>query len=298
MAKNVAEGQGVSTGVIEVPLSEIVADEKFNARKSYDGEDTQTKDSRQTIAQLAETLKRDGLQQPLLARKMEKGGKYSLVFGFRRFYALKELAEKKQGAHGLRPGYARLQLWEGNDRDAMLVNLTENTSRNDLLAWEIADRAKFLKDEFKMTGSEIGQRISKSKSYVDHLIGIVENVHPTILEAWRKGKDGRATTMKLIELKKLEHKEQLAKWNEEAATEEEKGEAEGEKDGPAKIRKPSTAKLKAAMKAVKDNREKSQDWRDGARSALRFALGIARTIPGVYNPDAKPKKEDDADDDE
>lgn len=274
---NKVQGEGVLQGVLMVPLVDIIADEKFNARKDYNGETHGSKkDSRGSIEDLAESIKRDGQLQPVLVTKNEKG-KYLLRFGFRRFKALQHLGEE----------FIRVQQWDGEEKDAVMVNLAENCARNDLKSWEIAQRCVEISRDYKMTGNEIAVRIGKSKGHVNNLMRICESVDKKIFEAWVKG-DGRATFDNLIKLVKLDKAEQLEQWAEWGGEGEDDEGEEGEEGGEPKTgpKRPGKRQLEAAWEALK--KVEASDWKDGCKAALSFALGKTKTIPKVYNPNAKP----------
>lgn len=296
--KNIASGSGALPGVFEVPLSEIHADENFNARKDYSGREGET-DSRQTIEELADSILRDGQLQPVLVRKNGKG-KLSLVFGFRRFRAMQQLAEGKKTPKGFAAsGFIRAQTFDGTDADAACINLAENDARNELHPWERGQAYKKLKEAYAMSGPQIAQRVGKSKGYVNNLIRVFEACHPKILEAWQSG-EGMFTTDEMNLLAKRTPEEQLQ------VLASKRGEVEQADDGggrePQQAGLPKRASLKklaAAYEAVKSS-EKSKDWKDGARAALLFAMK-SKPIPGVYDPTKKANKAKDSvpsDDDE
>ncbi len=277
---NKVQGEGVLQGVINVPMSDIVADEKFNARKDYSGETPGSKrDSRGSIEDLAASIKRDGQLQPVLVTKTDKG-KYFLRFGFRRYKALQLLKAES----------ILVQLWDGEERDAEMVNLAENCARNDLHPWEIAQRCVEIAEKYKMTGNEISVRIGKSKGHVNNLMRIFSQVDTRIVQAWMKG-DGRATFDNLIKLAKMEPTEQAEQWAEWA------GESEGDEDETlpplqgAEVKRPSKRHLEAAINALKKS-DQSGPWKEGCKAALAFALGKSKTLPGVYNPNKPPKDEE------
>jgi ParB/RepB/Spo0J family partition protein len=280
--RNQVQGEGVLQGVQTVPMADIIADEKFNARKDYNGEPEGKKDSRSSIEALAQSIKRDGQLQPVLVSKDAKG-KYYLRFGFRRFKALQHLKME----------HIKVQLWEGEEKDAVMINLAENCARNDLQPWELALRCLEISETYELEGKDIAIRIGKSKSHVNNLIRIAANVHKKILEAWSKG-DGRATFDNMIALARTDdHDEQWEQW--EAWGGEGEGEGDGESepagDKPEKAKRPSKRHLEAALDALKSSNQ-AAPWKEGCKAALRFALGKVKTIPQVYNPD-KPPSEDD-----
>jgi ParB/RepB/Spo0J family partition protein len=266
-------------GVIEVPLSDIIADERFNARKDYGGDGkgkgkkSLDEEGRSSLDELAASLKRDGQLQPALASKIEgKVGKYFLRFGFRRFKALQAI-----GAETI-----KIQLWEGEEKDAILINLAENCARDDLKPWELADRCATISKEFDMSGTEIGQRIGKSKGHVNNMIRIWTSLDKKVLDLWIKG-DGRCVWENLLKMSGMEKKEQAAYW-ESLSGEKPEGGKDGKVNGdpqPKGSKRPSKTALAAALKAVK-YAEQSDEYKAGCSAALKYVLGKTKSIPNVF----------------
>lgn len=304
--KNFASGKGV-VGNLDIPLDEIEADTEFNARKNYEGEDSEKKDSRQSIEDLAESIKREGLHQPILVRKGDDG-RYSLVYGFRRYKAVQHLHEK----HPKEEKYKQIkaQIWEGSDEDAYMVNLTENCARNDLLPWELADRCAFLADKYKRSGGEIAQRVGKSTGYVNNLIRISRNVHPEILKAWRESnkalnpdKMNAFAGMVDKDSKKPDHKRQISIWRATTADTDTTGAngangangtaANGTGGQAGKARKPSDSlivKAIEALEAAKKAKKIDDERYKGMMAMYRFLVGKTHDIPGVFSPSKTGKK--------
>ena len=281
--KHEVQGEGVVVGVLRVPLTDIIVDEKFNARKDYGGEvpGTKSEERRQTLEELAESLKNDGQLQPVLVSKTDKG-KYTLRFGFRRYKALQLLEEE----------FILVQLWEGTDYDAVMINLTENCSRNDLHPWEMALRCAEISKQFKVEALEISKRVGKSKSHVNNLIRIANNVDSKIFEAWQRN-DQRATFGHMVDLAKMDKKAQQAKWAEWGGEKPDGdsasgGDGAGATAGTAgeKKKRPTKRQIEQAFDALKNYED--GEWKKGCVAALKFVMGTAKTIPNVYNPNKPP----------
>ena len=278
VATNMNKGERVLDGVISIPLDDIVADHNFNARKDYGGETpTGRRDTRQSIEDLGESIKREGQLMPVVVRKVE-GGKYSLINGFRRYAAAK--------AVGLPT--LKAQTWNGTELDAAIANLAENTARNDLHTWELAQRCKELSDTYSIKGSMIAERIGKSKQHVNNLIRICSNVRPEILKRWQEG-NGLCSMENLLELASMDKDAQGSWWVEktggqtsDAQTQQGQGQGQGT---PQVKRGPGRNVLEAALEALKECK-KDRTYKDGVRAALKFALGTEPRLTGVYDPDA------------
>lgn len=276
-------------------LHEINADESFNARLEYNAE---------RLEELTADIRKNGMYNPLIVRKNAKTGKYDLISGFTRLKALHAIekeakAKSKEDGKTHVPVTAFVQIADAAEMDdttAMLTNLKENMLRQNLTPYEVAKKAHFISRKSDMTAAQIGNQLGKGAGHISNLIRIIEKVHPDIQEEWRKGHPS-ATTDYLLKLATKDKDEQWAAWEAKTGAAEEEGdedaeEGEGEGDGEEvrKPKKPSLKKLEAAIDAVNATKGKSDDWKAGAVAALRFAAAQRPTIPGVYNPKAKPKK--------
>ncbi len=289
-----------------VRLSQIRADEKFNARKHYD---------ESAISNLRESIKRDGQLNPLIVLPQGKGGKYDLIVGFTRFKALQlwdseNQAASKETGKPYEELSAFVQIADGlSEEDAHLINLTENTLRKDLTHFETAQKCVEIADKYGKSGSQIAAKIHISVGQVNNLIRAMRKLHPSIIAAWesesqlseedKKGRVLYATTVKLFELAKIDDQaEQLELWNAhtglvadaddaEDKTSKRKG-AKDEKDGKKEDKPISLKHLKAAFAALNDPEVKKKlekQYADGVRNALQFALGIKPKLWKVYSPE-------------
>jgi ParB family chromosome partitioning protein len=111
------------------------------------------------LAELAESVKQNGLVQPLVLRKQGSG--YTIVAGERRFRAAR-LAGLTE---------APAMIMDNIDDTRMLeLALVENIQREDLNALELAEAYKRLIDECGLTQAQLAMRVGRSRAAVaNHL---------------------------------------------------------------------------------------------------------------------------------
>ena len=142
------EGSGV---LLELDL-DMVSPNPEQPRKSFDAE---------ALAELAESIKAQGVVQPLVVRR--KGAKYEIVVGERRWRAA-QLA-------GLRKVPALVQ---DTDDDAMLeIALVENIHRADLNPIEEANAYRMLMERFGLTQEEVAGKVGRKRSTVANTLRLL-----------------------------------------------------------------------------------------------------------------------------
>lgn len=116
------------------------------------------------IAELADSIKRHGLLQPILVRPMRgSNDMYEIVAGERRWRAC-----QKAQIHEV-PVIIR----ELDDSQVLQIALIENLQRQDLNAIEEARGYQRLIDEFSYTSENVGELVSKSRSHVANMIRLL-----------------------------------------------------------------------------------------------------------------------------
>ena len=123
-------------------------------RKRFEGE---------TVSGLAESIRAQGLIQPVVVRPRLAGG-YELIAGERRWRAAREAGLASV------PAVVR----EADDRDSLLLGLVENVAREDLSPIEEGRAYAVLIDEFGLTLGELADRVGKSKPTVSNRIRLLE----------------------------------------------------------------------------------------------------------------------------
>jgi len=115
------------------------------------------------VSGLAESIKAQGLIQPVVVRPRLEGG-YELIAGERRWRAAREA--------GLATVPAVLR--DADDRDTLLLALVENVAREDLSPIEEGRAYAVLIDEFALSLGELAERVGKSKPTVSNRIRPLE----------------------------------------------------------------------------------------------------------------------------
>ena len=112
---------------------------------------------------LAESIKVQGIVQPVLVRPRPAGG-FELIAGERRWRAA------QQAGTPTIPALVR----ETDDRDTLLLGIVENVAREQLTPVEEARAYALLVDEFGLSLGEIGERVGRSKPAVSNRMRLLE----------------------------------------------------------------------------------------------------------------------------
>lgn len=112
-----------------------------------------------SLSELAESIKKQGLLQPLLVREVT-AGHYEIIAGERRWRAC-QLAEMT---------VVPVILHEVDDETAMAMALVENLQREDLNAMDQARAMHRLTTEFALTHQQIADLLSKSRTAVTNYL--------------------------------------------------------------------------------------------------------------------------------
>ncbi len=114
------------------------------------------------LNELAESIKQQGLLQPLVVRKIASGG-YEIIAGERRWRAC-QVAEMTEV-----PVIVR----QVDDETAMAIALVENLQREDLNAMDQAIAMQRLVNEFSLTHQQIADLLSKSRTAVSNYLRLL-----------------------------------------------------------------------------------------------------------------------------
>lgn len=129
----------------------------------------------EALEELAESIKRYGLIQPIIVTK--KDGYYEIIAGERRWRA-----SKKAGLKEI-PAIVRAN----DERKNKEISLIENIQREDLNAVEKAMGMKVLMEEYSLTQQQISEILGKSRSSIANTVRIL-NLDKRVLELAKEGK--------------------------------------------------------------------------------------------------------------
>ena len=136
-----------------LPVETIHANPR-QPRKRFDQESTSA---------LADSIRSQGLVQPVVVRPREAGG-FELIAGERRWRAAQEAGIPTV------PALVR----EADDRETLLLGLVENVAREELSAVEEARAYALLLDEFALSLGEVAERVGKAKPTVSNRLRLLE----------------------------------------------------------------------------------------------------------------------------
>ena len=120
-----------------------------------------------SLYELAESIKSQGVMQPILVRPVARGG-YEIIAGERRFRAA-QIA----GLDSV-PVLVR----DVPDESAAVMALIENIQREDLNAIEEAQGLQRLVTEFKLTHEQAAQAVGRSRSAASNLLRLLNLAEP------------------------------------------------------------------------------------------------------------------------
>ena len=158
----VEQAQAAEAGLpSSLPLSELVPGVYQPRTRMDEG----------ALYELAESIKAQGIMQPILVRRLvdgEHAGKYEIIAGERRFRAsrLAGLAEV--------PVLVR----DVPNESAAAMALIENIQREDLNPLEEAQGLKRLVDEFALTHEQAAQAVGRSRSAASNLLRLLNLAEP------------------------------------------------------------------------------------------------------------------------
>lgn len=260
---------GAPAGAVDIPLSRIVPNPYQPRTEFKPGE----------LSELADSIRANGLLQPVVVRKSAGGSSYELVAGERRFRAIRQLGWSTI------PSLVR----EVDDRTLLVLALVENIQRAELGALEEAQGYAALRDEFGLTQGEIAEAVGKSRPTVANtlrLLGLPPSVRRLLEEGALSAGHGRA----LLALNDPVRVADLAKetiargWSVrdlESAVRAALGAGSPKPSGATKPRDPAVVALEDAIQAATGSRAKIQ-WRGKGEGTIRIPFKGPRDLERVF----------------
>lgn len=175
-------GNFVAGAIASIPIDQIETN-PFQPRTDFEAE---------ALKELSESIKEQGIIQPITVRKMGYD-RYQLISGERRLRA-SQLA----GLTEL-PAYIRI----ANDQQVLEMAIVENIQRENLNALEIALSYQRLIDECELTQEELSQRVGKNRATISNYMRLLKLPVP-IQVAIRDGKISMGHARALINIENEE----------------------------------------------------------------------------------------------
>ncbi len=157
--------EGKEVNISELDIDKIVPN-KEQPRKNFEN-----------IEELADSIKKHGLLQPILVFKKDED-KYEIIAGERRWRAAKEAGLKKI------PVIIKDDI---NEESKLEIALIENIQRENLDPVEEANAYKFLIEKFKITIEDLAKRLGKSRSAISNTMRLLK-LPDEVLDDLKKGR--------------------------------------------------------------------------------------------------------------
>lgn len=151
--KDAKESQSTTIPDNLLPL-DLIEPGVYQPRKYFD---------QQALQELADSIKRSGLIQPIIVSPMKKNGKHYIIAGERRWRA-----SKIAGLSSI-PALIR----DISDQQAYEIALVENVQRKDLNVIEEAEGYKKLIENFNYTQEKLADIVGKSRSHITNLLRLL-----------------------------------------------------------------------------------------------------------------------------
>ena len=139
--------------VFDVPVAEI-SRSPWQPRQTFD---------EAALHELADSIKSNGVIQPLICRKNAEG-RYELIAGERRLRAAMEAQLPK----------VPVILVDAEDRRAAEMAIIENIQRQDLNVIEEAEGYRTLADTFNLTQQDVADRVGKARASVANAVRLLD----------------------------------------------------------------------------------------------------------------------------
>ena len=211
MAKKTGLGKGLDALFGDSPILEEVNDnDKIQNLKITEVEPNKNQPRRhfdeEALEELAESIKRYGLIQPIVVTKKE--GYYEIVAGERRWRACKKAGLSEIAAI----------VRDNDERKNKEIALIENIQREDLNPIEKALGIKLLMEEYSLTQMQVSEIIGKSRSAIANTVRLL-NLDERVIELVKQGKitEGHCRALLAMDDKEKQYKMAL-KMVEEGST--------------------------------------------------------------------------------
>ena len=242
MAKKLGKGLGSLLGVEDIneitkKSSNELKEIEIASIKPMQGQARQSF-SQDTIKELAESIDKNGLLQPIVVRK--NGNKYEIIAGERRYRAFKMLKKDKI------PAIVR----DYKDEEVDKLQLVENVQREDLNPYDEAMAYLKLKEKYGLKQDDIAKAVGKSRPYISNMTRLL-SLEDEILDMLKKNEITVSHAKLILSLDTKEERLKLAQKIKDAGLTVRKTES--------KLKKPKK-KEKAENIYVKDLRERLEEF--------------------------------------
>jgi len=132
------------------------------------------------LTELQNSIDLEGLKIPIIVVAAPFEGYYYVRAGFRRVTAVRNLGWETITAIVLPSDTPQAEeYW---------INLIENTAREKLTPYELAEAAKLMRDQFKVSPSDFARKVGERPETINQLLLCMDRLPVAIVDEWRAGK--------------------------------------------------------------------------------------------------------------
>jgi len=242
-----------------IAMSKIVVSDNIRVFEGVDDFistplDNFPEEEKESIRQLADTIRENGLINPITVKDLGRGERYRIVAGHRRFKAFQYLGHTQIDAKSIK----------GKVDQEPITALVENIHRKEMNPLDIAVTLDKIRVMHKLNQTMLAEKVSRSTSWVSQHLNLL-NADPDLKKAVEDGQIGMNAARTIASMPKGEQSDAL-----KAASEESK--AAGKKKVTSKsARRQSTRsirKKKEKQQVIRPIEEREIEQRDDC--ARRF----------------------------
>lgn len=137
---------------------------KINLSEISPSENQPREDKDINVDALANSLKKDGLLQPIVVTKADSSSGYMIIAGERRYRAATSLGWKE----------IECRILNRNEKETYKLAVIENLQRENLNPIEEAKAYHKLKASYDYNDTELAQTLGKSRNYINEILSIAE----------------------------------------------------------------------------------------------------------------------------
>jgi len=141
------------------------------------------------LEELAESIKANGVVQPIVVRPAEEAGRYVLILGERRLHASKKIGKTHI------PALVR----RVSEQQAAEMTIVENLQREDLSPLEQAEAFRVLSNKFSLTQQQISERVGLSRASIANYMRLLK-LPPEVMQMLAEKRLNFAQAKELLKL--------------------------------------------------------------------------------------------------
>ncbi len=176
---DIYQAQNLDGAITRIPIEKL-----------HPSEEQPRRDRTHAVAELAESIKKDGLLSPIVVTKDGEG--YRIIAGERRFHAVTRLGWPD----------VECRIISREERDYFRIAIVENLQRENLSAEEEASALLRLKLQENYSDADLAEIVGKSRNYVTEIVGIASLPEDVLDRTKKLGIDNKNFLIQVVQAHK------------------------------------------------------------------------------------------------